>query len=77
MFYEQRFSYNRPRPAGPEQAANRHEKVDEKYAEITYHRTNLAKTSPMTRLGNLSDSCEELQFAPHTLPAVKALEESE
>jgi hypothetical protein len=37
MFYEQRFSNDRPSTARSEQAGDRYEKVDEKYGEITHH----------------------------------------
>ncbi len=37
MFYEQRFGDHGSSTARPEQAGDRYEKVDEKYAEITHH----------------------------------------
>jgi hypothetical protein len=37
MFYEQRFSNDRPSAARSEQAGDRYEMVDEKYGQITHH----------------------------------------
>jgi hypothetical protein len=37
MFYEQRFGDHGSSTARSEQAGDRYEKVDEKYAEITHH----------------------------------------
>ena len=59
MFYEQRLSNDGPSSARSEQAGDRYEKMDQKYGEITYHGLIVTKASYMTRLGNLSDLCEE------------------
>ena len=37
MFYEQRFSNDRPSTARSEQAGYGYDKVDEKYGEMTHH----------------------------------------
>jgi flagellar biosynthesis GTPase FlhF len=59
MFYEQRFRNHGSSTARSEQAGDRYDQVDEKYSEITYHGLIVTKASQMTRLGNLSDLCQE------------------
>ena len=59
VFYEQRFSNDGPSTAKSGQAGDRYEKVDQMYGEITYHGLIVTKASHITRLGNLSDLCEE------------------
>ena len=66
MFYEQRFSNHRPSATRSEQPSNGYNKVYEKQGEITYRRIIVSKVLRLTSLGILTDSCNELEFAPNT-----------
>jgi len=55
----QRFGDDGSSTTRPKQAGNRYDKVYEKNGEITNHRTIVAKSTDMTRLGNFSNSCTE------------------
>ena len=59
MLDEQRFGDDGSSTARSEQLGDRYEKMDEKYAEITHHRSIVTKASHMTTLGNPSNFCEE------------------
>jgi hypothetical protein len=60
MFYEQRFGDDGSSTTRSEQAGNRYDKVYEKNGEMTYHRFIVTKTLQLTRLGNLTNLCQEL-----------------
>ena len=59
MLEEQRFGDDRSSTTGSAQAKDRCNEVNEQDDEIANHRSIVINVSPMTRLENLAEICDE------------------